>query len=356
MTAKMKAKRCLDAERIGFIYIIICLVNGKGYVGQTIKHCAEIRWMQHVKAAFCEMNQRPLYRAMRLYKLKNFIAEVIWTGPESKLNTMERKFIRERNTFIDSGAGYNLTTGGDHYKLSKAACRAISKRMKKTMADPVERERVRQSTLAYFAEIGGQPAAVRAKIVKAKAEHPLSTKSRKRIGARNLNRVYSKSERAYLSNANKATYAAQPERWDNTRLAATGRKWNANQYAAHVGIKRDTSKAVAASVKARRGKKGTPWSEQAKIRISKSVKHIWAQRSKADIAAIFKKSMATRIKHGKLKYSPEQCQRQSATIKAWWAARKANGTTTWGSESRTRGSKAQKSRFVRQRTLNEKVA
>lgn len=114
-------------ERQGFIYILICLVTGKGYVGQTIKPRVEMRWLQHIKSAFVLNNKRPLYCAMRKYKLKNFVGAVVWTGLESELNNAEKRFIRKHNTFIDNGCGYNLTTGGDSYKLSKAAVRKLRK-------------------------------------------------------------------------------------------------------------------------------------------------------------------------------------------------------------------------------------
>jgi group I intron endonuclease len=104
---------------------LVCLVTGKGYVGQTIKPRVEVRWLQHIRLAFVKNDSRPLYRAMRKYGLKNFTAEVIWTGPESKLNAAEKRFVQERRTFIDTGWGYNLTTGGDRYKLSGAAVRKL---------------------------------------------------------------------------------------------------------------------------------------------------------------------------------------------------------------------------------------
>jgi hypothetical protein len=104
---------------------LVCLATGKGYVGQTIKPHVEVRWLQHIKLAFVKNNSKPLYRAMRKYGLKNFTAEVIWRGPESKLNAAEKRFVKERRTFIDTGLGYNLTTGGDRYKLSRAAVRKL---------------------------------------------------------------------------------------------------------------------------------------------------------------------------------------------------------------------------------------
>lgn len=114
-------------DRQGSIYVLHCLVNDKEYVGQTIMQPPEVRWAGHISSAFVKKSTRPLYCAMRKYGLSKFTAEIIWSGSESKLNSMERKFIRERKTFIDTGWGYNLTTGGDHFKLSRRSIRKIRK-------------------------------------------------------------------------------------------------------------------------------------------------------------------------------------------------------------------------------------
>ena len=63
MTAKMKAKRCLDVERQGEIYVIHNLVNDKEYAGQTVKGYL-VRFAGHIKAMHSG-NTRPLYCAMR---------------------------------------------------------------------------------------------------------------------------------------------------------------------------------------------------------------------------------------------------------------------------------------------------
>ena len=120
-------------ERVGYIYEIRCIVHGKGYVGQTIKD-PKVRWAQHIYAAFVKKDRRPLYCAMRKYGLRNFTAEVVWTGPESKLNAAEKRLVRQRKTFIDTGWGYNLTTGGAHFKHSKATCRKLSRIAREIMA------------------------------------------------------------------------------------------------------------------------------------------------------------------------------------------------------------------------------
>jgi len=111
-------------DRVGFIYILVCLVNGKGYVGQTIKPYVKMRWAEHVKAALSG-NRRPLYTAMRKYGFHNFVGHVLHVCVESKLNAAEMQFVKRCDTFIDDGWGYNLTTGGNCFRLSRRSIKKI---------------------------------------------------------------------------------------------------------------------------------------------------------------------------------------------------------------------------------------
>ena len=111
--------------RRGWVYVVRNLINDKEYVGQTVRGVL-VRWSEHVYAAFSRKNQKPLYRAMRRDALENFVVKVLWHGAESKLNAAEKRFVRQRKTFIDWGMGYNLTTGGGQCKVSKKTRRKLS--------------------------------------------------------------------------------------------------------------------------------------------------------------------------------------------------------------------------------------
>ena len=114
-----------NGERQGWVYVLHNLLNGKEYVGQTVCGVAN-RWKGHLDAAFRLKSQKPLYRAIRRYGKENFAVTELWTGPQSKLNAAEIRFVRQRKTFIDTGWGYNLTTGGGQYELSKLAIKKIA--------------------------------------------------------------------------------------------------------------------------------------------------------------------------------------------------------------------------------------
>ena len=89
------------------IYKITNTVNGRIYIGQTIKTLAH-RWSQHTTS----IKNCPLYNAFRRYGRDKFKMEAICSAlsPEY-LNELEQYFIK----FYDCMApkGYNLTSGGD---------------------------------------------------------------------------------------------------------------------------------------------------------------------------------------------------------------------------------------------------
>lgn len=95
------------------IYKITNKINGKCYIGQTIKP-AEVRWKEHQARAFyphetCQ--RKSLYRAIRKYGLENFDFEVIQDNIETheKLDMAEIYWIDFYDSFVH---GYNETFGG----------------------------------------------------------------------------------------------------------------------------------------------------------------------------------------------------------------------------------------------------
>lgn len=97
------------------IYLITNKINGKKYVGQ---HCynKDARWKQHLNSALKYNDPKPLYAAIRKYGVDNFSYRVLEElGPNSTqelLDDREIHFIKEYNTYIGNGNGYNLTLGG----------------------------------------------------------------------------------------------------------------------------------------------------------------------------------------------------------------------------------------------------
>lgn len=92
------------------IYKIENKINGKVYIGQTIRGLNH-RKNQHIQRfKSCERDHK-LYLAFNKYGMNNFVFEVIFcTFDKSYLNDLEIHFIKEYNSY---NRGYNMTMGGD---------------------------------------------------------------------------------------------------------------------------------------------------------------------------------------------------------------------------------------------------
>ena len=105
----------------GFIYLITNRVNGKQYIGQTVKTIEE-RWERHIVDSH-RLNEFGEYkydnkinRAIRKYDWRNFSIQVIGEYNAEDLDKMEIHFIEMYDTFNN---GYNSTLGGGGVKLLK---------------------------------------------------------------------------------------------------------------------------------------------------------------------------------------------------------------------------------------------
>ena len=96
---------------MGYIYKITNIVNGKIYIGKTIRK-AEERWRGHLYQAFGKSQDRDSYvhRAMRKYGKENFKYEIIQEASNFLLNDLERYWIQKYDAVNN---GYNMTLGGD---------------------------------------------------------------------------------------------------------------------------------------------------------------------------------------------------------------------------------------------------
>lgn len=107
--------------KVGVIYCIQNLVNGKEYVGQTVKTSAQ-RWKEHVSLAAAGA-RTPLHCAIRKYGAQNFKLFVVLAYTEPLLDASERVVIKDRRTLASSG--YNLTAGG----YDGVRCKSVGKKI-----------------------------------------------------------------------------------------------------------------------------------------------------------------------------------------------------------------------------------
>lgn len=96
---------------MAYIYQITNDINGKIYIGKTMRSIQE-RFKEHCRDyTKREMENRPLYRAMKKYGIEHFHIELL----EETENPEEREiyWIENKRSFKN---GYNATMGGDGRK------------------------------------------------------------------------------------------------------------------------------------------------------------------------------------------------------------------------------------------------
>lgn len=116
------------------IYKITNKINGKIYIGQTIRTLKE-RWKNHKEQAKSGKRCRAIHHAIRKYGIENFTVEQIDLAvSQEELNEKERYWIE----FYDStnrDKGYNLTDGGNYFKMVESVKIKISEFAKTRIGD-----------------------------------------------------------------------------------------------------------------------------------------------------------------------------------------------------------------------------
>ena len=96
---------------MGYIYMIKNKINGKIYIGQTIR-TIEVRFKQHQTSSDC----KAISAAIKKHGWDNFEKEW-YECPNEDLNFDEELLVREMGTLAPGG--YNLKEGGGNGKLSE---------------------------------------------------------------------------------------------------------------------------------------------------------------------------------------------------------------------------------------------
>ena len=144
-----------------FIYQIKNKINGKSYIGQTIKDPQE-RWKKHISISKKEGHKDTSYihKALRKDGPENFVFEVIDTAKSrEELDRKEQFHIKELNTLVPNG--YNISTGGQFSKEIDAETRKKISESKKGENNPnwhrvfteEERELHRQANFRRYSKL-----------------------------------------------------------------------------------------------------------------------------------------------------------------------------------------------------------
>ena len=99
---------------MGCIYKVTNRINGKVYIGQTIR-AAETRWNQHKRDSLYEYKDSyncHFHRAIRKYGADAFTLDVVEVYVDELLNDREIFWISQYDSF-NSAHGYNNTSGGN---------------------------------------------------------------------------------------------------------------------------------------------------------------------------------------------------------------------------------------------------
>ena len=137
--------------RLAGIYIIKNNLNGKCYVGQSVKLRSRLK--DHMRNAKSGKYDLPIYRAIKKYGFHNFTIDVLESFiPEpnitnkeliQKLDQLEIKYIEEYNAYTE---GYNCTKGGDFgvlgLRMSQEQKKKISTKTKECIAKGIFGKRV----------------------------------------------------------------------------------------------------------------------------------------------------------------------------------------------------------------------
>ncbi len=119
--------------QIALIYVLTNTVNGKRYVGFTTD--LKKRLWKHKSVAKGDENQWALYSAIRKHGWEAFQCEVVACSKDVEYaqNVLEGWFIKQLQTYSNTGHGYNMTFGGEGAlgTIKSPEARAISSRCQK---------------------------------------------------------------------------------------------------------------------------------------------------------------------------------------------------------------------------------
>lgn len=101
-----------EIKPYGVIYFILNKINGKYYVGQTVRKVQE-RWINHLSCARTRTGDNHFYRAIHKYGRNNFeIRTLLTVYSKEDLNAAEIYYIAFFNS-TNGDIGYNGTLGGE---------------------------------------------------------------------------------------------------------------------------------------------------------------------------------------------------------------------------------------------------
>jgi len=126
---------------VGFIYLITNKINGKQYVGQTIRTMGA-RWKDHISES--RRCSYPIAQAIKKYGSENFeVSELARCNSIEQLNELEPLLIQQYDTLRPNG--YNLASGGKNAIPHPETIQRLSESHKGKKLSPEQVEKLRQA-------------------------------------------------------------------------------------------------------------------------------------------------------------------------------------------------------------------
>lgn len=129
---------------MSIIYKVTNNINQKVYIGKTSRTLEE-RKKEHI--SHIKSENYYFHNALRKYGVENFTWEIIEEVEQELENERERYWIEYYQSYENKDKGYNLTPGGEGYKLSEETKQKISKANTGKVRTPEMRKRLSEVKL-----------------------------------------------------------------------------------------------------------------------------------------------------------------------------------------------------------------
>ena len=174
------------------IYKCVNLINGKVYIGYTNKPL-EKRIIEH--KAFAKKGSNYLFhKAIRKYGVDSFEWQIIFESLDRSflLTEMEEFFIREYNSYFETGFGYNMTFGGQSGMTNRKHSEETKLKMKEAWKNRIN-----------FSPMSGKKHSIlsKQKMSISKTGKKLNNEYKKMCSERNKKRYQDPEKRKVLSDA-----------------------------------------------------------------------------------------------------------------------------------------------------------
>lgn len=213
------------------IYKVTNKINGKVYIGQTIRSL-KARKQNHVWNALNKKNNYRFHNAIRKYGSENFTWEILieGTGSQETLNELEKHFICLYNSFEK---GYNLTLGGGTsigFRHSEKTKKEMSIMRKGKLAGkkhplygkhPSEETRKKLSVSHMGIKLSKE---TREKMSKAQKNKIVSEETKRKISSTHMGMKSSKETKEKLSKALKGRFVGKDSFWYGKKFSEEHRK------------------------------------------------------------------------------------------------------------------------------------